>query len=293
MPESSADFRPGWMKRKAGKLSSLEDMPDIVAQQELAPRLPTRIVPATGGNSVSAATLQDSLHYTQKIVNYSAFEAVFGPRLDFADLRSVDAKVLKLGKLYVEPFEEGSFVIPAQLSEETIDVSVDGRDRSVSARDVLARFVEVMEGVASGVNFAVSMGMVQAIEELGKITRKEASRIEYFPVGFAGHASKPRRVVVNKDYLDTVIRYRIGRQSPMVVNDTLEGTLTAIDLVEGKFKLRMADRTSVPGTYMPLMKDAMIQSLDRRVRITGVVEYKKRHTPTHIRALAVEALDEE
>src|SRR5205807_443178 len=116
------DSGPGWA-RSAKKRTPVDEPPTIGLALPSAPRLPTRIIPQDDGRTISALSLCDAVDTTQRIVNYASYEAVNGVHLGFTDLRSTEAQpALRLAKLRIEPFEDGSFVIPATLPEETLPV---------------------------------------------------------------------------------------------------------------------------------------------------------------------------
>src|SRR5688572_27148724 len=96
---------------------ALDDPPFTGAVPELAPRLPIRLLPRENGHVITALTLGQVATATQRILNYASYEVIHGPSPEFADLRSAESEVIALAQLEVEPFEEGSFVIPARLSE--------------------------------------------------------------------------------------------------------------------------------------------------------------------------------
>jgi hypothetical protein len=269
------DFKPKWMRIDSGRTESLADDPTIGLEPQHGPRLNARIVPKSDANSISALTLADTVSITQRIVNYVGCEVVYGVRLDFADLRSIDGAVFNFAKLHVCPFEEGSFVIPSTLTERAVEIAVDGDIRKFYTQDLLARFAEVMSGVNSNPAFPASIGLIQAIEELGKVLRREAHEIEYGAVGYTGALTNaPKKISVNSAYIEKVSNHRRFRQNPHEKPVDLEGILTAVDLSEEKFKLRvLPGRQTLTGSFVPFIKDKMIDFLGSHVRISAIVEY--------------------
>jgi hypothetical protein len=280
------DFEPAWLKSKSAARDFLADTPALGVIHASAPKLPTRIVPRDGGNTISVLTLIDTVAATQRILNFASYEAIYGVHLDFSDLRSLESHVLELAKMHVEPFEDGSFVIPASLGQDGFGVTVEGTKKELYPADVLSRFVDMMDGVArDGPRFQACIGAIQAIEELGKVLRREAATIEYYPIGFGGYCQSPKRIHVDQAYVDLVSAARKSRQDPRIKPDHLEGTLTAVDLIRGTFKVKTEERQTISGTYTPFMEDRMISSLGRPVRLFGDAEYR------HFRIRSLRAVD--
>jgi hypothetical protein len=133
MPESNyVEFAPAWLQRNAGH-PEIEETPCTGSQPEYAPRLPIRLFPSNISNSLSALTLSQTVACTQKILNYVSYEVVNGIQHYFSDLRSINEGVASLGKLSIDPFEEGSFVIPARLPAEPIEIQDLGEKKSILA----------------------------------------------------------------------------------------------------------------------------------------------------------------
>lgn len=271
-------FRPrSW---KSGS-DHLAETPITGLEPAYAPRIPTRILPAGGGNSITAATLSDTISSTQRILRYVCYEVIHGVRAEFADLRTAGDEVLKLATMDVEPFESGSFVIPASLRET--EVSVDSR--SYNSQQVLDHFVEVMQRIEDP-RFPTSIGLVHAVEELGRITRREADRIEYYPT------SKHQQVeiAVDRKYIEAVSRSRQERQSPKQVVDEVTGVVTAVDLVRASFNLRLPDRTTIKGSFESFIAEQMVRALNASVKVEGVVEFRN-NNPRFVRAFTINFLE--
>jgi hypothetical protein len=281
------------MRASSVAIGAIVDVPTTGLEPEHAPRLNARIIPKTGTSKISALTLADTVSITQRIVNYVGCEVVYGVRLDFADLRSVENSVLKYAKLHVSPFEEGSFVIPSTLTEEAVEISVDGDVRRFYTSELLARFADVMSGVYDDQAFPTSIGLIQAIEDLGKILRREASEIEYGAIGYAGALSNtPKRISVDRNYVDQVAKHRRYRQNPHEKPEDLQGFLTAVDISEETYKLRMLPgRQTVTGSFVAFIKDKMIDFLGCPVRISAIVEYTN-DRPVFAKALEIDLIED-
>ena len=98
----------------------------------------------SGGSHLSAITLSEAITCTQKILNYVSYEVVHGTNSEFSDLRTAEQPILQLAKLSVDPFQEGSFIIPASLSEAAVEIA----GVQYFAVQVLDKFVEAMTHIA-------------------------------------------------------------------------------------------------------------------------------------------------
>lgn len=176
------NYVPRWAQEEGHDFSVLDETPNIGFEPPYAPRLSTKLIPTHDESTVSGLTLIDTVLVTQKILTYSAQEAAFGVQYEFADLRSVDSALEELARMRIEPFEQGSFVIPAVLEERSVSVKDRTGSHDVSSRDILKRFVTVLEGVDRSHEFAASIGVVAAVQELeDSPPRRQRDRI--FPVG--------------------------------------------------------------------------------------------------------------
>lgn len=277
-------FRPRWWKAGSARDNPLSETPTTGFEPHRAPRIPTRILPTHGGSYLSASTLKDTIDCTQRILRYVSYEVVHGVQPEFGDLRSAEESVLELAQLNVEPFEEGSFVIPAVMSEDEVLIG----NVSYRSQQVLDRFAEVITNIGNA-KFPTSIGLVNAIEELGKITRREADRIEYYPT--VSYQFESPTLTVDEDYIRIVSRSREERQNPSIRPDHVRGVITAVDLVKGTFNLRLMDRTSVRGRYEAFIAEQMARALNREVEISGVVE-SINNRDSFVRAFSLRFLDD-
>jgi len=216
--------------------------------------------------------LSEAIDLTQSIVSYAANDVFHGPNPDFADLRSLGSDLLQLSKLTIEPFEEGSFVIPARLEAE----GIPGSKSVVTTQSVAERFVEMMSAFAQEKNASlVSIGAIQAIESLDRVLHREANAIEFESFGTSGAAFS--RVTVDPDYIGRVRTLRTSRQPTLNVLDVIEGTITSLDIRENKLQLSMSTQTRrVTGTFSSLYLPSLLEALGRRVRLSGYVTRKGR-----------------
>jgi hypothetical protein len=282
------DFRPRWAHEGTAAYESLEDTPNLGLPPPSSPRLPTRIIPANG-SGLSADVLGETILATQRILNFVGYEAVHGvPNRQVTSLRQLRGTnpIFELARLHVEPFEEGSFVIPARLTEEPAQIAVRGERRTYTSQNVLERFAAVMDGIAEQQDrFVTCLGTLQAIESLGRLLSQDASQIEYYPVGYPAAIRTPKRIIIDSRYIEIASSARLRRQNPQSRPESLVGLLVAVDLQKTRLKLRVGDQT-VRGTFMDILRLQAVQGLNRQVEITGEVQYV-RGAPVSIQAISI------
>ncbi len=287
------DFRPAWADADPKVLADLEDTPSLGFLPEPPPRLPTRIILADRSRRISAQSLYDTMYATQRLLYFSAFEAVHGADRNFTpNLRTLDEPLMRLAKLHIEPFDEGSFVVPAELGEEVLQLSKNGKLREFTSRDVLRRFTNVLQGVLElGSEFLTCLGVLDAIEHLGKVLNREASGIEYLPSGFGGLEAPAQAILVNAGYVDRAAKTKLERKKPQSSPGQLEGVLTLLDVAESKLKLRLfrPEDKMIPGKFLPLLRDRFVALLGKGVRLYGTVRYQQ-DLPKSIDVVSVDPL---
>ncbi|MES2792721.1 MAG: hypothetical protein V4719_24120 [Planctomycetota bacterium] len=280
---------PFWANKIKGNEASADSTFTVGREPDYAPRLPIRIVPTDGSHSLSASTVRDIIDTTQKIITYIAYEVVNGVRADFANLKLVDRSIIDYSTLQIEPFREGSFVIPTALNEIPRNVNAEGQEKELSGSQIVERFADVMEN-AQHENLNASIGLVQSIENLGIVLRREAEVIEFSPVGFKGAGGLKRPISVTRSFIEKVTATRKRRQDPKEVPDSLVGVLIAVDLTNGKLKIKTETGT-VSGTFSSFMTDTLVESLRKRIRLHGVVELQH-SKPRFIRAFFSDVAEE-
>lgn len=291
MAESNyVDYVPRWAQNDRRNAAILDDTPNIGIEPPYAPRLSTRLIPTHDDGTVSGLTLIDTVLVTQKILTYSAQEAAFGVQFEFADLRSVDSSVEELARMRIEPFEEGSFVIPAVLDERCASVTDRAGSRQVSSRDILKRFVSVLEGADQSPEFAASIGVVSAVQELGKILRRDVSAIEYLPLGFSTTPEPQRRLLIDPMYVERVAENLRQRQNLQKERESLEGHLIAVNVRRATLRLRLVDGSEIAGNYEHTAAEPIISALNKYVRLQGVVARRNRQIRS-IRVVSCESLE--
>lgn len=269
-----SDFRPRWMREgSAEEQAAWAEMPDVGYPTDPVPRIATRILPAEGGNAVSMTTLIETGATTQRLFNYMAFEVVHGVDPSLCDQRRMDDQVLKLARLRVAPFEEGSFIIPAELSVEPVEFNRPEGKRTVLAQEVLARFNQVMDGIREqGPEFQTSIGVLQEIEGLDKVLRREAERVEFLTAGLAD--SPARRFSVDQEFVKVSSKFRKIRQGTRLEPAVLCGALIAVDLEAQRLKIRLDGGRLVKGTFMSLIREKIAGLFNQQARFRGIIRYQ-------------------
>lgn len=286
------DFKPRWMRERTAADRILDETPSVGSLAEVWPRINARLLPIGGSNCVSAKTLGEAIQLTQSLVQYAGYDVYHGINPDFADLRSLSSPLMNLTKLSIAPFEEGSFVIPARLEANPLAAEDTEQPRQVTTEDVVKRFDEILVSLqkpSSAVQ--VSIGAIQTVEELGRVIRRETDAIEFASFDSLGNSRDSLRV--DKAYVDRVQKVRESRQPTRAKLETLEGTLTALDIVRATLHLSLdGDKGRVHGTYPMLFQPSLMGCLGKRVRIHGPVERRGRRILS-VQVVVIESLEEE
>lgn len=289
------DFRPKWIARGAADDPLLDDAPAIGSPAEVSPAIHARLVPLDGSNTLSARTLADTVDLLQTLVQYAGHDVCHGVNPDFADLRSLSAEVAGLARLRVEPFLEGSFVIPARLPAAPLE-RVDEVGRPLAAattEEVVRRFNAIFALVADQDSAAgISIGAIQAVESLGRVVRREAEAVEFTTFDALGRpGAAPARV--DAEFFVRVQKVKASRQATRAKLDSLRGRLTAIDIDSGALQLNVDGvRRRVRGHFPDQLLPSVVEALGRRVQLQGRVEWRGR-TPLAIQILAVELVSDD
>jgi hypothetical protein len=286
------EFKPRWMREQTAADRILEESPATGSLAEVSPRINARLLPINGAHKLSAKTLSEAIGLTQSIVQYAGYDIYHGINPDFADLRSLSAPLINLTKLSIEPFEEGSFVIPARLEANPLAVEGAELPRQVTAEDVVKRFDEILACLQKPSSAPqVSIGAIQAVESLGRVIRREAKAIEFASFDSLG---QPRSAIwVDEEYIGRVQKVRQSRRPSQAKLETLEGTVTALDIIAETLHLRLhPSGERVKGTFSILFQPTLVERLGQRVRLHGVVERRGKR-PVSIRVESVEVPDED
>ncbi len=290
------NFLPKWARDSEDR-QLLSEMPDVGYDSEPAPALATRILPMGGGSRVSAATLSDTVLLKQRIINYAAYEVVRGVDSSFSDLRKIDDECLQLARLDFAPFDEGSFIVPAELRSEPISVQRNGSRQIISAADVIERFNFVVHELPEkGIDLNVSMGLLSELNALGKLLKREVASIEFMTTiprdPERDTRAKSMRHNVNAEYLARVDAIRKTRQRTQKSTGVrLTGTLVAVDFENRKLKIRLDSdaHTTIVGAFLPPLEASLVSTLMKKAQFIGTVTYHYQ-VPRHIDVVKVEPI---
>lgn len=285
------DFRPKWYTTaRPEDLVGLESEPWIGSQPLVFPRVTTRIIPLSGTAALSAKALSEIIENTQKVANYAAYDVVNGLNPEFADLRSMGQELLKFSLLTVEPFEEGSFVIPARFEAAALE-AVGDRNRTVTTDEVAERFQEIFKALnTSAPSTGVSLGALQTVDALTRTLEKISADLEFTATN---SYSEPFELVrTDAQYrarVQSVIRHRRPTSQCL---ETLEGRVTALDIVQGKLLLSMAGpEDRIRGAFPTTLHPKLMESLGRQVQLFGLIE-RRGGRPVRINIQDSETLDD-
>lgn len=292
MPEPQPiHFVPKWLREaSAEELIVLSGSAYGSAPPDF-PRLVTRILPKNRGCTLSALSLSETLRLEQSLALHAARDVIYEPNPDFADLRSLSGSVMEFAKLTIEPFEEGSFVIPARL-EAVPFRTVESTPAVVETGAILDRLMEMMDLLrtprqATG----VSIGALQTIESFGRVLNREAECIEIVP--YDTHGNSLRRTEIRPETVSVVKGLLAKRRSSEQPLEQLRGRLTALDTETNAFQLNvLGQRQRVKGFVMAFHMPWMRERLGRSVRLEGIVERSGRRIVSLTVHRVVEADDE-
>lgn len=281
---TKTDFQPRWYRNATSQdREALANFAGSGSQPLNWPRIVTRILPTSGSSSLAAQTVSEVIDLTQKLANFAAYDTVRGMNPDFADMRSMGADVLSFGRLTIEPFEEGSFVIPARLESadyESVEYESDQRD-SVTAKPALisseriaSRFGSILVEIAEGgATHTISTGALQTVQQLNRALKREASAIEFSTFDRREHRSSHQ--TIDRDFIERVDRVIQKRRPSNVQLETVEGTVTALDIEQGELRLTVAgQKQRIKGNFHTMLHPTLLDSLGKRIRLFGNLSHK-------------------
>ena len=272
---TKTDFQPHWYRNATPEMKdALAEFPSTGSIPLDWPRIVTRILPSSGLSSLAAHTVADVIDLTQKLAHYAAFHEIRGPNPDFADIRSMGADVLAFSKLTIEPFEDGSFVIPARFESPDF-VQSDIEETKVSAEQVANRFGAILDDISTGnATSSISTGALQTVQQLNRALKKEASAIEFATFDSFERRSSFR--TVDNAFMAHVEVVMNNRQPSTHKLDSLEGVVTALDIDQGELMLTIDGQNQrVKGRFYVMLHPTLLESLGQRIKLFGRVSYKK------------------
>ena len=286
------NFKPRWMQSLSPEdrviLANAPTLGDLPTEP---PQVCTRILPRDHSCRLSAKTVSEAIDLTQNLVNYAGHDVYHGLNPDFADLRSLSTEVIEFSRLTLEPFEEGSFVIPARLEANALQGQAKSGSPLLTTDRVAQRFTEMIENVDSRAGVTgISIGALQTIKALGRVLKREAGSIEY--TAFDSRRKPFSKLTIHDEFVERVGEVLLSRRPSHEKADTLDGKVTALDVVDGTLLLtRSGAKRRVKGTFSPMFHPTLLQSLGKRVRLQGTVS--QRGSTQTIQIIDVEILDSE
>lgn len=290
----STKFRPRWTNTLTPEAEALlADTPSIGSRPWELPRLDTRIFTPDHRARISLRSVGEVSQLTQKLADYAGYDEFYGPNPNFADLRSLASEITQFTKLTCEPFEEGSFTIPAHFESDSIKTVLDdGRERCVDTDAIAKRFSTILESISNDRAVSdISVGALQTLSALKGVLGRENATVEYSTSDRTGECIY--RCEINDSFLHRVSALVKGRRSSREKLETIEGRVTALDIVECNLLLTVEGvRHRVKGDFSAMFTPSLRESLNQRVRLDGVVE-SRGNDPHVIHIQSVELLDAE
>lgn len=265
------------------------------------PQLPTRVLPKSGGYAIPLPILRDILDHTQRLVYCSAQVAAFGASPDFSNMTQLDRAVHKSATLLVSPFSAGSFVIPAELSEEPADLSSEvpgGANRKFYPAKIVTTFHDLMTSFgrdgATGPEVA-PIGFIQTLEELGKVMTRAAAQIEYTPDDGQHERDLPPILVDQPLIARAVAAHKRRLDQKREGYATVVGRLVELNILLNSFKVSvtMNNKTrTIGGSYAAPLTEPLIRRLGRVIQVSGPAESVSGRGVTKITATEYLDVDE-
>lgn len=269
MPEPAmTGFIPKWIRDQPPD----EDESFLMAGPipDADPRIHTRLIPKDHGYLLPARTLGKVLELKQNLVLYAARDVAEGLNADFADLRSLKEPLTKFATLTVEPFETGSFVIPARLEAEPL--ALEGRAEPIVTDRLVERFNRLIAAIDYPDEAAsMSIGALLVCKELGKLLKNEVESIEWTTIDREHNRTRPS--VLTPAKVGKIERLLERRKPTEQVTEKIAGRLTAFDTVTNAFQLSVpSQKQRVKGTVMAFHAPWMAERLGKQVELEGIVE---------------------
>ena len=145
-----SDFRPRWFRTLTPEAEhELEDLPPTGSIPWDWPRINTRILTQDDGYRLSLRSVSEVAILTQNLADYAGYDVVYGPNPNFADLRLLSDELTRFTKLMCEPFEVGSFSIPARFESEPVEIVTDNGLQKYETQQIANRFADIVGAIES------------------------------------------------------------------------------------------------------------------------------------------------
>lgn len=251
------------------------------------PQLPTRLLPVKDDYLVPAPVLSDAIDFTQRLLYFSAHVAAFGSSPGFSNLTSLDKNVKNLATLQVSPFGEGSFVIPAELTDDEVVIDYGDKQVKVHTSKFIDTFREMMACFTND-SFdraaVVPIGFVQTLQDYNNILGRHANRIEFTPTTESHREQQP--LVLDQTVIaraESVHKRRIGKQRTGYAK--VYGLLVEINVINHTLKIADSDSNrTILGTFEAALLEPLIRMLGQEIAVFGPAEYR---SSTGVRKISV------
>lgn len=262
------EFVPRWLRGAAA--NDIDDGIMSGSIPDQAPRIITRLVPKDNGHTITARTLGKVIELKQNLVLYAARDVVDGLNPDFADLRSLKEPLTTFATLTVEPFESGSFVIPARLEAAPLTSDIDERSHETQA--VIQRFNDLLTAIDKPNDAAsISIGALLTCKELARFLHRDIETIEWG--AYDRENMRLPTFDLNPARAQRIDRLLESRRPTQQSLESIEGRLTALDTVTNAFQLSLpGQKQRVRGTVMAFHMPWMRERLGQTVELEGIVE---------------------
>lgn len=239
MPDpQTTGFIPKWLREESFENDEAFLMAGSIPDSD--PRILTRLVPNDHGYRLAAPIVADIIKYKQDLAFFAAQDIADNYNPDFSDVKALDPLLAKRATLLIEPFEAGSFVIPARL-EISGDEAV--ADALPTAEAIVDRFNEILTAIDDPRRLAsLSRGALKTCLSLGKVLDRGVEAIE-FTTYDREYRAKPTFMYNRERVLrvKTVLDKRGDNAPKKIAYREIRGTLTSIDLQTSKFQVSVAN----------------------------------------------------
>ncbi len=274
----------------ANDFAALEDHAWIGSKPIDYARIVVRLKPDANSATISARTLSDVVDHTQRLASFATYDVANGPNPDFADLRSMGSDLSRFSALTIEPFEEGSFVIPTRFEANPLELPGES-NRTITTDDLVKRFQEILLSLnnASVAVTDVSIGALQTIDSFNKVLDKARTSIE-LKSSTSWSVSLPV-FESSEDFQNRIEKALKQRRPTLEKYESIDGRITAFDILKGELMLSVDSISNrIRGTFAKTLQTKLMLAIDQRVRLLGFIE-RKGDSPKRINIQDAELLD--
>jgi hypothetical protein len=272
------DFVPRWARAASSEhLEAVGDTPFTGGRPYDWPRIVARALPSTGRNCLDSKSVVEIIEMSQRLTQYAACDEILGFNPNFADLRQLEGSIVALSKLTIDPFEEGSFVIPARFEADDLDTSelrtdTTAEPKLVSTEQIATRFGTILESVITDAT-TISIGALETIKQMHRTLKRDVIAIEF--ATFDRLEQRRKFQLVDPSYMQRVDSAIKHRQTTVTRLEYLSGRITALDLHREELKLSIAgQRDRVEGKFQAFLHQTLLDALGKKVELYGKVDFR-------------------